>query len=164
MIHRATLAYDKTLLRQATFAFWRHTVGLAFPLVLTALTAYVAYLWAMGNRTWEIGVLATVAALGFCFSGALYFVHYRNALEKLRDMGAPEAQFIADSESFTVSSGIGSSSLKWSSVLELWCFEDFWLVLFSKAQLMTIPLKSVSQEMQAFVLERVASSGGKVVR
>jgi hypothetical protein len=37
-------------------------------------------------------------------------------------------------------------------------------VLFSKAQFMTILLKSVSQEMQAFVLERVASSGGKVVR
>ncbi|KQZ30488.1 hypothetical protein [Duganella sp. Root1480D1] len=43
------------------------------------------------------------------------------------------------------------------------CYSGFWLLLFSKAQFITLPLETVSQEMQAFVLKSVQASGGKVV-
>ena len=78
-------------------------------------------------------------------------------------MGAPTATLSLDDASFTMSSGLGSASLKWSSVTEVWRFPSFWLVLFSKAQFVTLPLASVTAEAQAFILSRVSAAGGKVV-
>ena len=162
MPHTAALTFSDSIVTKATFAFWRRTVGLGFPLALAVMAVYVACLALNGERSWEVGVLGTVVAIGLVFLVALYVVHYRNGRQKLRDTGRPLAEIATDDEGFTVSSDIGSSTLKWSAVQTVWCFEGFWLVLFSKAHFMTLPLGDVAPEMQAYVLERVVASGGKV--
>jgi hypothetical protein len=162
MSHHATLIYNAPLLRQAVLAFWRRTIGVAFPLVIAALAIGVTFLLNQGDSSWFVGALATVLFFSVVFVTVLYFVHYRNALTKFRDMGAPQASFLAEETSFTVTSGIGSSTLKWSSVIEVWRFNEFWLLLFSKAQFITLPLSSLPPEMKAFILQRIQASGGKV--
>jgi hypothetical protein len=102
-----------------------------------------------------------VSFFGAMFVAAIYFVHYRNALQKFRDMGQPRATFRASEESFTVSSGAGTSTLPWSSVTQVWKFKNCWLLLFSKAQFMTLPLACISEDMRSFVLKRVVAAGGK---
>jgi hypothetical protein len=77
-------------------------------------------------------------------------------------MGSPQATFSAADASFTVSSGAGTSTIPWSSVTEVMKLERCWLLLFSKAQFITVPLEGVSKEMRAFVLERITAAGGKV--
>lgn len=161
MSHTATLTYTRSALRKATLAFWRRTVGLTFPVVLLALMGWVVYSAANGDRSWELGALATALIVGCTVLLALYVVHYRSGLQKLRAMGEPVAEFRAEDEYFTVTSGMGTSSLKWASIQEVWRFDGFWLVLFSKAQFMTIPLQDVAPEMQAFILDRVRAAGGK---
>jgi len=158
----ATLRFSESIVRQATWAFWRRTVGLGFPLVTAALAAYVGYLALNGDRGWEIGMLGACVVLGLAVLVATYVVHYRNGRRKLLDMGDPVAKIAVDSKGFTISSGIGSSTLKWSSVHAVWRFDGFWLVLFSKAHFMTLPLSDMAPEMQAFILERVVSGGGRV--
>ncbi|MGM9482511.1 YcxB family protein [Roseateles sp. NT4] len=162
MRHIASLTFSDSLVRKATFAFWRRTVGVGFPLVLAVLAAYVVWLGANGDRSWGVGALGAAVSIGVVFSAALYVLHYRNGRQKLRDMGRPMAEIAADDEGFTVSSGMGSSTLKWSAVQAVWRFEGFWLVLFSKAHFMTLPLGELAPEMQAYILERVTASGGKV--
>ncbi len=162
MPHAATLTFSDSIVRKATFAFWRRTVGVGFPLVLVVMAACGAYLWSSGDRSWQIGVTGAVLVVGQVFLVALYVVHYRNGRQKLREMGTPTAEIAADDEGFTISSGIGSSTLKWSAVQTVWRFEGFWLVMFSKAQFMTLPLGDMAPEMQAYILERVVASGGKV--
>jgi hypothetical protein len=147
MRHTATLTYSRPLLKKAALAFWRRSIGLEFPVVLVVVAGVALFMAANGRRTWEMGVLLTVALFGFLFLSALYVVHYRNGLAKLHDMGSPVAEFVAETDSFTVRSGMGSSSLRWSSISEVWKFDGFWLLLFSKAQFMTIPLQTVPPEM-----------------
>ena len=48
---------------------------------------------------------------------------YRQALSKLRRMGDSGAVFLADDTSFTFASDLGTASLPWSAVKELWQFE-----------------------------------------
>ncbi|WP_077038395.1 YcxB family protein [Pelomonas sp. KK5] len=162
MTHEATLIYSERILRDAVFAFWRRTVGTRFLLVLLLLAATLGTLVVQGDTSWVVGVLASVLALGMAFAGALYVVHYRNALAKFRAMGGSQASFSVGETSFTFSSKLGTTTLGWSSVEELWQFETVWLFLFSKAQFSTLPLDCISPEIQSFILQRIRSAGGRV--
>jgi drug/metabolite transporter (DMT)-like permease len=162
MSHEATLIYSETLLRQAVFAFWRRSVGVGFIVALLVGALGLIVLIAQGVASWLAGALAAVLVLGIGFAAAVYFVHYRKSLRKFRQMDKPQATFRADESSFTMSSDIGATTLQWSAVKELWQFPGVWLLLYSKAQFSTLPLACLSPETQAYIVQRVRASGGKV--
>lgn len=159
----AKLEYTEPLLREAVFAFWKRTVGIGFFVALTLLLGSLAFLVWRGDRSWFVGALGSFLVLGLGFPFVVYFVHLRNAMVKFRGMGAPIATLSLDDASFSISSGLGSTSLQWSTVTEIWRFPSFWLLFFSKAQFVTVPLSGVSPEAQAFIISRVSAVGGKVV-
>ena len=78
-------------------------------------------------------------------------------------MSQPVADLVTDQDTITISSDRGSTSLKWELVKEVWRFETLWLLLFSKAQFVTLPLEDLPDPMRAFILERVKATGGKIV-
>lgn len=162
MPHEATLIYSTTLLRQAVFAFWRRSVGVGFFVALLIAALGLVILVALGQSSWIIGGLAAILALGIAFATVVYVVHYRNSLRKFRQMDQPRATFRAEESSFTMSSDIGTTTLQWSAVKELWQFPSVWLFLYSKAQFTTLPLACLSSETQAYIVQRVRESGGKV--
>lgn len=162
MSYQATLIYSEPLVRSAVFAFWRRSVGIGFIVALAAVAVCLAVLVAQGTTNWLVGALAAVLVLGVAFSVAVYIVHYRNSLRKFREMASPQATFHAEDSSFTISSSIGTTTLQWSAVKELWQFRRVWLLLYSKAQFSTLPLACLPSEMQAFVVQRVQAAGGKV--
>jgi hypothetical protein len=116
-----------------------------------------------GNRSWIVGVEASALAVGIGFAIAIYAVHYRNAMTRFRALVSGKATFIAQDDGLSFSSELGSTTLPWSAVTEVWRFERVWLLLFSKAQFSTLPLASIPPEMQSFLLQRVEASGGKIV-
>jgi drug/metabolite transporter (DMT)-like permease len=162
MSHETTLIYSETLLRQAVFAFWRRSVGVGFIVALLVGALGLIVLIAQGVASWLAGALAAVLVLGIGFAAAVYFVHYRKSLRKFRQMDKPQATFRADESSFTMSSDIGTTTLQWSAVKELWQFPSVWLLLYSKAQFSTLPLACLPPETQAYIVQRVRESGGKV--
>jgi YcxB-like protein len=163
MLFQTTLNFNETLLRQAVLSFWWRVVGLRFLIVLALLAVALGYHLYHGDRSWFVGVLAAVIFIAVVFVIAIYHVHYRNGLSKLRAMGLPKASFSVSESSFTFESGAGSNTLPWSSVTEIWQFEQHWLMLFSKAQFVTLPLADISPEFRAFILERVKVSGGVII-
>ena len=149
MMHQATLAYDETLIRRAAFAFVWHTCGVLFVVAVAFVAISLMWLLALGDRSWRIGSLATSLLFALAMVARLYISHYRNAMGKLRDMGTPLAGLVVEDSSF--------------SITTVWHFPGFWLMFFSKAQFFTVPIASLSPEMQAFMLVRVQASGGKVM-
>lgn len=162
MEHETTLEYTIPVLREAVAGFWRRTVGRGLLIALPICAGSLAALLIQGDRSWLVGMLGAAITFGVALLIALYVVHYRNVVQKLRDMGAPRATFKATVDSFTVSSSVATSTMPWSSVIQVWKFKNCWLLLFSKAQFMTLPLASVPQELRVFVLARVAAAGGKI--
>jgi len=162
MSHQITLRYNETLLRRAVLCFWWRVVGLSYVIWLVIAAAALIWLVSNGNASWLVGVLGTVLAMGIVLHVSIYVVHYRRALRKFEAMGDPEGTFTATESSFSVSFGAGSSTLPWSSVTEVWQFPSFWLLFFSKAQFITLPLADITPEAKAFILERVEASGGKI--
>ena len=162
MSHETTLIYSEALLRQAVFAFWRRSVGVSFLVALLVAALGLGVLVSQGVASWLVAALAAVLVLGIGFATAVYVVHYRKSLRKFRQMDKPRATFRADESSFTMSSDIGTTTLQWSAVKELWQFPSVWLLLYSKAQFTTLPLACLSPETQAYIVQRVRESGGKV--
>ncbi|MEL7352921.1 MAG: YcxB family protein [Cyanobacteria bacterium P01_A01_bin.116] len=162
-MHQALLRYDEALVRRAVFAFWKRTVGYGFPIALGLVAVGFVPDLIRGTASWVTGVCATVFVLGVGLVVTIYAVHIKNSMAKFRALGQPEARFIAEDETFTLVSDVGSSTLNWSAIQEVWRFSEFWLVLFSKAQFSIIPLAGVSHQMQVFVLDKVRGSGGKVI-
>lgn len=160
--YQAKLQYDSALLREALFGFWWRTVtGRLLVAIVISCLGFV-YFWVNGDRSWLIGAFGSVLLLGVGMIVAVYFVHFANMKRKLKDMGTPEATFTASESSFSVASGAGSSTIPWSTVTDVWKFKRCWLLLFSKAQFITVPLASVPEEMRAFILQRVSVAGGKI--
>jgi len=162
MPHRTTLRYTEPLVAQAVRLYWWKTVGMGLIVAVALMTAFLAWRLIDGDRSWVVGLVAAIVLLGVLMPVAVYVVHYRNSMGKFREMSQPTAELIADQEVITISSDRGSSALKWELVKEVWRFETLWLLLFSKAQFVTLPLADLPAPMQAFILERVKASGGKI--
>jgi hypothetical protein len=162
MLLETTLIYNEKLIRHAVWSYWKRTVGGLYLLVLLAMTVGFLRLLFQGDRTWLIGLIGTILGVSYLMLVSIYVVHFKNSMAKFRDMGSPNATFRAEEQSFTVESSMGTSTLQWSTVKEIWQFQDVWLLLFSKAQFSTLPLTNLPLEMQTFILEKVKLAGGKV--
>lgn len=162
MPHEATLIYSESLLRQAVFGFWRRSVGVGFLVALLVALLSLGVLIAQGMASWIVAVVSAVLMLGVGFAIAVYIIHYRNSLRKFRQMAKPQATFLADESTFTITSDIATTTLQWSAVKELWQFSSVWLFLYSKGQFTTLPLACLSPETQAHIVQCVRTAGGKV--
>lgn len=163
MVHRLTLEYTEPVIRRAVFMFWRQTVGKGYPAMLAMLASVLASLVWSGNRSWIVGVLATVLAVATLAVPLAYVVNLRDALATVRAMNPRTWELTLDESSFSVSSSISSSSIGWSRIPEVRRFPDFWLLVLSPWQYMTLPLDQVSDEAQQFILDRISATGGKIV-
>jgi hypothetical protein len=162
MQHRATLMYTEKLVADAVRSFWLRAVGYGGAVAIVLMLAFLAWRIADGDSSWVVGVVALGLLISIAMPIALYVVHYRNSMGKLREMKQPVAELVADDEAITLSSDLGSSTLKWQGVTEVWRFRSFWLLLISKSQFVTIPLDGIPESMQSFVLDRVKAAGGKI--
>lgn len=163
MTYQTRLNYSETLIRQAVFSFWKKSLGPGVLIALAVTVAAAAILVFSDDDTWIGAALGVLIALYLCFLATIYVVHLRNAMAKFQDLGEEAiATFAADADTFTLSSSIGSSTMRWSTIKEVWRFSKFWLILFSKAQFVTIPLENMDQDMQLFVLEKARANGTKV--
>jgi hypothetical protein len=162
MQYQTTLTYSEPLIRQAVWGFWRRVVGFRFVFLIALVAASLAFLVLGGDRSWLVGVIATILIFGVLFSAAVFSVHYRNSAQKFRELCNGQASMTATPQTLSFFSAAGTSSIPWKSIREVWQFQTFWLILFSKAHFATLPLKDISPELQDFILERVSATGGKI--
>jgi hypothetical protein len=162
MREEATLMYSEALVRRAIFQFWRRTVGWGFPIALLICAVGVVSMLMRGDKSWLVGLVGAVFVLGVAIFVQLYLSHYRNSMAKFRALQNARASLSLDSATFTLTSSEGSSTIPWKTVSEIWKFEEFWLLLFSKAQFVTLPLESLTDEMRSIISDRVREAGGKV--
>ena len=162
MSFQTTLKYDESLLRKAVLSFWWRAIGFKYTFALGLLTFSLGYCLYLGDRSWFVGALAAVLFVGVAFAIAIYTNHFNNAQAKLKAMGLPQASFSATETSIIFESGAGSSTLPWASVTEVWQFNEYWLLLFSKSQFVTLPLADLPPDFRSFILSRVQASGGAI--
>jgi len=158
MKHVATLHFSQELVRHAVLSYWKRIVGWKFSIAVAMCGTALVLLVRSGDRSWIVGALAAVLFIAVLMAAMIYVVHLRNSLAKLRALGKPVATIVAEDATFTVESEAGSSTLPWSSVQDIWPFEMYWLVMFSRAHFMTLPVADMPIDMRIYIQERVAAS------
>jgi hypothetical protein len=157
------LHYSDALVRRAVKAFWWRIVGWRFLIALTLVAISFTSLVLAGDRSWLVGFLGAVLALGMGFIAALYVVHHRGSLGRFRRMSLPEATLELGDATFRITSDAGMAEVPWKQVGEIWRFGEFWLVLLSPANFFTLPMGDLKDEAREWILERVKAHGGRVV-
>jgi hypothetical protein len=140
----------------------KRSVGVLFAAATAFLSALFIWRVAQGDRSWVIGLLGAFLLMIISLVAAVYVVHYRYGIAALRAMNPPEAILTLDESTFSMASSLGSSTLPWSAVTELWRFDRIWLLLFSKSQFVTLPVRCVGPEAQSYITEKVRSVGARV--
>ncbi len=162
MTRTVTLHLSEPLLRRAVWRFWSRAVGWAGAAAFVLAVAMFSYLLATGDRSWEIGVYGTLLLLMVATAVALYLVHYRAAIGKLRLMKVPEVTIEMTPERLRITADSGVGEIIWPAIKEVWRFDEVWLLFLSRAQFITFPLADLDAEARDFILDRVRSGGGKV--
>ncbi len=157
-----TLIYSEDLLKKAVRSFWWRSVGPLFVLVLLAMLAGTIYFVLKGERSWLVGAMGSVVLMGFLFSSVLYINHYRNTLGKFRELKGSNSTFKMNPDCFELESIIGTSTMNWSSVTELWQFKDYWLIFLSKAQFFTLPSSCLTDSNRESIIDYIKAAGGKI--
>lgn len=156
------LHYSESLVRRAIKAFWWRTIGPLFLFTFVLLFAWLGFALWRGDRSWKVGVVGSVLAVGVAFAIALYMVHYRSSMGRFRRMGVPEASIQLGEERLHLRSDAGASEFPWTAITEIWRFPDFWLLFFSKAQFFTLPTADLNAEACEFILAKADANGIKV--
>jgi hypothetical protein len=161
-MHRIDVRYSEVLARQAVRAFYWRTLrerfgwsgALAFVVSLSALV----FLVLGGDRSWIVG--ATGACLVFVVLVLLagYIAHHRNTVGRVRRMTDPRAQFAFSETDISLASELGSATLGWDAVREVWAFPRFWLFLLSRSSFFMLPTDGIGEDVLAFVRGKVTVS------
>lgn len=146
---RHRVVYTEAMVRDAVRTFvWRRVVVAEKGLWLaaSALLVFVVFLLWRGDRGWLVGALSIVVLMPPLLLAVVWRVHHRNTVGKLRNMPAPEATFVFADEALMIESGVGSASIPWSGLIEVWERPGYWMLFTSKAQFMTLPVGDLPED------------------
>jgi len=153
-----TLRYSESLLREVVRAFvirsLTRRLGRLYFVAVGLMVVSLVMLVLRGERGWVVGFMLAGILCVVGVVAAMFLAHSRNTIGRFRQMRSPEATFGFTDDQFTVTSELGSAIMPWSAVTEVWRFPRFWLLLFSPAQFITLPLDSLSEEAQSFILSK----------
>jgi len=154
-MYEARLHYTEPLLRESVRFFFIQTLrrrfGLPFFVALAVLVAILTWLILRHDRDWTVGVFAAFLVFAGLFFVMLYLSHYRNTIGRFRQMRTPEGTLSCDEQGITFASELGSSTVPWSTITEVWRHPRFWLLLFSPAQFVTLPLDDLDESTRDFI-------------
>ena len=155
-----TVTFSEPLLRQVVRSFfWRRLSEYLDWSVFAALAVVCGALaWSLlqGERSWFVGVLGSVLAVCPFLIVAAYVVHYRHTVARFRQKKNQTVTFQFSDTDFTVTSELGSATVPWTSVTEIWEFPRFWLLFIVKPQFVTLPIEGASEELLSFIRSKVS--------
>jgi len=159
-MHEITLHYTEPLLRKAVRVFVCRAVirqlGVKFLFGLGVVIACIAFLLARHNGGGVAGFMIAVVFFVGVFIAMVYVAHFRNTIGRFREMRTPEVTFGYDEEELAFKSELGAASMPWSAIAEVWKYEHFWLLLFSRSQFVTLPLADLEDGARAFIARKMA--------
>ena len=160
----ADLVYTPALVRQAYTRAWRQTVGGYYLVALLVVAVTLGWHLSQRRAGWFGGALGCALLMGAVFPVFLWRTMQRRGRAAFDALGDPPvATLAADEGGFKVASAHGEMRFPWDRVTQLWRYPEHWTIGLGDAGSVTIPLASVSEAMQAFVLDQVRAYGGKLV-
>jgi YcxB-like protein len=161
-MHQVDVRYSEALVRQAVRAFYWRTLRERFgwPGILAFIVSLAALVFLVlgGDRSWIVGAVGACLLFVVLVFLAGYIAHHRNTVGRLRRMTNPQARLVFSDRDVSISSELGSATMLWDAVREVWAFPGFWLFLLSRSSFFTFPTEGVAEDVLAFVRSKTRVS------
>lgn len=155
--------YSEALIKRVARRFWARQVGWQGFTAVAALTAFVVYLIAQGDRSWYVSALATLLVVSLAVGTAAYRAYRARALATLRRMSDPTATIVLGDSGFSSRSDLGGGDLSWRAVDLVWAFPEAWLIFVAKDTFVTIPTENLTDGARDLIRAKVREHGGRIV-
>lgn len=158
-MHVVTLRYSESLVRSAVRAFALRSFAQSYAVWLLAICLGVMLLTLQlrdGVGGWWLGFIDGLLLVVVLLPLGVFVAHRRHSMEILRRMRSPVATLAYDERDLTMRSDLGATTLPWSSVREVWRFDQFWLLLLSRGQFVTLPLGDLDEQTRSWIVRTVA--------
>jgi hypothetical protein len=156
-----TVRYTREACWISALRYWQRRLGARYAIELVIGVGLIV-LATQGPYRW-LEIAITVAVSIFALLGAgLLVIHWRRALAGLAALDPPESTWILTEEVVGQRSSLGESAIAWTSLAELWKFEDVWLLIWGRDVYSTIPIAQFPRQARQFVERRVRESGGRI--
>lgn len=157
-----TLRYNRELVRSGILTFFWRKLGARFFIAWVVMAAILGYFIVGGDRSWFVGSMATILVGLIALLAAVLMVQYRRSMARLRKMEPPHVTLALADDGFTLSSNLGSSTLRWPSITEVWVLPRYWMLFFSPGQYIMLPAGDVPADQLEFIRQHVRVAGGKI--
>ena len=122
-----------------------------------ALAALAWDLWS-GDRSWVLGLYASVTLLLPALVLLAWHGQRRGALDRLRRLDGPVAHVGVSADGLSIRTSLGSGVLPWSSLTEIWEMKDYWLVFVAPNQFNVLPVRDLPEEARAQLAKFTAAT------
>jgi ABC-type transport system involved in cytochrome bd biosynthesis fused ATPase/permease subunit len=161
MNYQFTIQFTEEHIKYACRKFFVRFVGIIFPVVCLLVATVAVLRMASGEADLLSGVFLTVAVLGMVFVVAAYFQRCAHSLSHFRKTGKTVSYELSE-ELFKAKSDLGATEVKWEAFKAIWTFPKVWLLMFDKANYLTLPADQISSDIKEFLKRKIISVGGKI--
>jgi YcxB-like protein len=156
--------YSEGIAREAVQRFivrrLRELFDLKVCVVAVGTIGYLCWLVWNGDRSWWVGAIAAVLVLIPVGLAAVYAAHWRDTVGRIRQMQVPMARFTLNDAELSMASELGSATIPWPLIVEIWEFPGLWLLLLSKSYFVTLPTDGVPAPALQFMRDKVIAREG----
>jgi len=160
--HEFDVRYSESQIRRSTWAYVRISVrrqmnwtGWVAVVVLPVLCAWLFLFDPTSIWVWVLPVIIGSLAV---FLAMAWHNYIRDSLERLSHMKTPVARVVADDESLSIASDLGSSVLPWSAFTD--CFDGPGALYLKagKSAMLNLPTEGVDERALQFIRERIGAT------
>ena len=161
MSYELVLRFDEASCRAAVARYWQGQFGWR-TIVEVSIGTVILIVAATYSMGWLTGALGALVFMYAALSFYAYAYQRKRIFGLCRMMKDPEVRWTLNENSLATKSSVGQSEMPWSSITELWKFNDIWLLFVSRNAFITLPLDGVSDSAKAFLESKIVSPQGKV--
>ncbi|MBB6482785.1 YcxB family protein [Rhizobium lusitanum] len=150
------VTYTEDIVRDAVRTFvWRRGIFGKKRLWVAEVVMIALLLW-NGDRGWVAAIMLVIILLPPAMIAVMWVAHHRNTVGKFHRMRTPRAELTFRDEGLDVVSDLGSATIPWSTVTEIWERPAYWMIFIGPNQFFTLPLQTLSPADRDFLRSKVA--------
>lgn len=157
-MHKIHFQLSKTIITEATWCYWKRSASIQTIIALVALLAcFIMYIDHLYRQL--LIIPAFIAILVLVVSFMSYYVFLYRGYAIFQNMKRHDVTWELHDDKVIIRSEIGNSETPWDSFKKLWCFDNVWLLFYTKNLYSFIPTTALSSSDMEYLKTKVKDNG-----
>ena len=156
-----TVRYTRESCWISALRYWQRRLGTRYAIEVVIGVGLIA-LATQGPYRWLEIALWVAVSFFVVLGAAILVIHWRRALAGLAMLDPPESTWRLTDETIGQKSSLGESAIRWEGLVELWKFDDVWLLIWGRDVYSTIPVNQFPRVARHFIERKLKETGARI--